>query len=236
MKEKRVVIFGGSFNPPGLHHRKLAEALALQFDEVVVLPCGNRPDKETSHIISDEDRALLIKLNFGNIKNVTLDLSDIKSGEFARTYDIDKRMKEKYGDNIWHAVGMDLVAGGENNQSEIQLHWERGQELWQGCKFVVMTREKGIYNAKDFPPNSVLLDLDFFGSSTEIRRRIKADLPIDELVLPEVELYIEKNRLYREAQARQARPACARASAGRQARPCTTNCYTFGFRASERDK
>jgi NAD+ synthetase len=143
------------------------------------------------------------------LKKVTIDFSDIasglpaeasaKAGEFARTYDIDKRMKEKYGDNIWHAVGMDLVSGGAEEQSEIQLHWERGQELWQNCNFVVMTREKGIYNKKDFPPHAELLDLDFFGSSTEIRRRIKDGQPIRELVLPEVEIYIEKNRLYREA-------------------------------------
>ena len=209
MNNKRVVIFGGSFNPPGLHHRKLAMALAERFDQVIILPCGSRPDKETSGIISDEDRSQLVRFNFGDLEKVTIDFSDIasglpveasaKAGEFARTCDIDKKMKEKYGENIWHAVGMDLVSGGENNQSEIQVRWERGKELWRNCNFAVMTREKGIYNEKDFPPHSELLDFDFFGSSTEIRRRIKEGAPIGELVLPEVEFYIEKNRLYCES-------------------------------------
>jgi nicotinic acid mononucleotide adenylyltransferase len=60
MNDKRIVIFGGSFNPPGLHHRKLAMALAERFDQVIILPCGSRPDKETSGLISDEDQAQLI--------------------------------------------------------------------------------------------------------------------------------------------------------------------------------
>ena len=34
---KNIVVFGGTFNPPGLHHRLIAEALAKQFDEVIVV-------------------------------------------------------------------------------------------------------------------------------------------------------------------------------------------------------
>ena len=42
---RRIALFGGSFNPPGTHHREIAEMLARHFDEVRIVPCGPRPDK-----------------------------------------------------------------------------------------------------------------------------------------------------------------------------------------------
>lgn len=32
---RRIAVFGGSFNPPGVHHRRVVELLARRFDAVM---------------------------------------------------------------------------------------------------------------------------------------------------------------------------------------------------------
>ena len=51
---QRIAVFGGSFNPPGKHHRLIAELLAKDFDKVLVVPCGPRPDKATTQEIDPD--------------------------------------------------------------------------------------------------------------------------------------------------------------------------------------
>ena len=41
----RIAIMGGSFDPPGRHHRDLAESLSARFDQVIVVPTGIQVDK-----------------------------------------------------------------------------------------------------------------------------------------------------------------------------------------------
>ncbi len=43
-----VALFGGSLNPPTVQHRAIVEALARQFDSVVIVPCGPRAEKRTN--------------------------------------------------------------------------------------------------------------------------------------------------------------------------------------------
>ena len=107
---KQIVIFGGSFNPPGLHHRRIAEALAQQFDEVIVVPCGPRPDKQTSNDVDPIFRATLVSICFAGLPRVEVDLSDLEQAAFSHTAEIDARYASR-GD-VWHLVGADMVTGG----------------------------------------------------------------------------------------------------------------------------
>ena len=44
---KRIAVLGGSFDPPTISHLQLASEVInlLGFDEVLMVPCGARPDK-----------------------------------------------------------------------------------------------------------------------------------------------------------------------------------------------
>ena len=44
---KKVGILGGSFDPPTISHLQIcAEVINMKkFDEVLIVPCGDRPDK-----------------------------------------------------------------------------------------------------------------------------------------------------------------------------------------------
>ncbi len=192
------MIFGGSFNPPGLHHYLLAQGLTEYFDRVFVVPCGSRPDKEGICWVAPEQRATMCQITFGKIPKVTLDLTDIGPGEYTRTWELVERYQKKFPDDeIWLAVGTDLIAGGKDGQAEIQRTWARGKEIWQSLKYAVIARAGYQFHPADLPPHYRALNLDFPGSSTEIRNKLTRGKSVEGLVPEEVNLYITENGLYK---------------------------------------
>ncbi len=194
---KKIVIFGGSFNPPGRHHKEIAMALAKQFDLVVILPCGMRPDKASSAQITDAHRRVLVEKTFQGLEKTEISFIDLEHGEYTRTYELDKILQKIYGDNLWYAVGTDLIQGGATGDSEIQSKWFRGPELWVSLNYAVITRKDMPASPSDFPPKNILIQFDELGASSEIRRFLSQGKSIKDLVLPDVEKYIVSNNLYK---------------------------------------
>lgn len=191
----RTAIFGGSFNPPGRHHQAVAEALAREFDEVRVIPCGPRPDKAATGSIPPVYRAALADLAFGGMERVVVDLSDLEQETFTRSWLLQERFAA--GGEVWHVVGTDLIAGGAQGASPIQTSWARGGWLWENACFAVLTRPGHEAAPEDLPPRSRLITLDVPGSSTEIRARLGRGESVDDLISPGVRSYIERYGLYR---------------------------------------
>lgn len=195
---KRIAIYGGSFNPPGKHHRQIAEELAKKFDSVIVVPCGRREDKASVNSVKLSHRKEMTKLAFSGIEKVEIDFYDLDSGVYTPTYFLDKMFREKFPDaQIWHVVGEDLTAGGEGRNSEIHRVWHRGDYIWQDLNFAVVVRPGYGASDKDLPPSSEVVRIEgIYGSGTMIRARIENDESINDLVDPEIESYIIKNCLY----------------------------------------
>lgn len=193
----RIAIFGGSFNPPGVHHRAVAEALAPHFDKIIVVPCGPRPDKPTTNDVEPWHRAALADIAFRGIPKVEVDLFDLELASFT-TNDAFEARYAHLGD-LWHVIGSDLSAGGGREQSAIHRYWDRGREMWQELNFCVMAREGYEADSADLPPRHQLIRLptESPGSSSEIREKIFKRLPYASLVSPEVGAYIERYGLYR---------------------------------------
>lgn len=193
----RVALFGGSFNPPGLHHRLIAERLAAQFDEVRVIPCGPRPDKAVTNEIPPVYRATLADLTFSGLPRVVVDLFDLEQESFTRNHQLQARYAPL--GEVWHVVGADLVAGGGRGESLIQRTWEKGPQLWQEARFAVLTRPGHALATEDLPPQAEKIELDVPGASTEIRERLGRALPVEDLVSPRALAYLERYGLYRSA-------------------------------------
>lgn len=191
--EKNIAIFGGSFDPPGLHHRYIAEELAKHFDKVIVVPCGPRLDKITT--VDPVHRATMVDATFRGMKNVEVELFDLENATFTRTHELQERFSEQ--GNIWHVIGTEWIYGGSQGKSAIEISWERGEEVWQELQFLIITRQGFDYEPKDLPPKSKLLNLKFIGSSAKIREEIFRHQPINNLVTSEVEHYIKRYGLYR---------------------------------------
>jgi NAD kinase len=193
----RIAIFGGTFSPPGWHHRLVVEALIPHFDKIIVLPCGPRPDKPTANDVDPWHRAALADLAFRGMPKVEVDLSDLELAHFT-TNDL---FEEKYGHlgEIWHVVGSDITTGGGDGTSIVQRGWLRGAEMWQELNFCVAARQGFAVQQRDLPPKSMVVELPHGGGgdSTEIREKIFMRMPYTDLVSPSIASYIERYGLYR---------------------------------------
>jgi nicotinic acid mononucleotide adenylyltransferase len=190
-----IGIYGGSFSPPGLHHRLIAQAAAACFDNLFIIPCGVRSEKGSTLMINRADRGDLIGLNFSNIENVKVHYFDLEKEAFTPTWKIDIMYSPR--GKVWHVIGPDLIEGGAEGRSEIHLTWQRGPRIWQELNFAVVQPADCRLNEKDLPPHHQIIPMDpVVGRSSQIRKLILNGQPFENLVLPEVAIYIKSRCLY----------------------------------------
>ena len=191
----RIAIFGGSFNPPGKHHREIARVLADRFDEVIVVPCGPRPDKPFTNDVPTVYRAAMVDMTFQGMDRVRVELFDLESGTFTRTHELEAMYRNR--GETWHVIGTDLIAGGAREDSPVHREWHRGAEIWEQLRFAVVRRPGFALEADDLPPKYELFEIEVPGASSEIRTRVFRREDVNDRVLPRVASYIERHGLYR---------------------------------------
>ncbi|MHB2019058.1 MAG: NAD(+)/NADH kinase [Candidatus Xenobia bacterium] len=187
MPLKRVAVMAGGFNPPGRHHARVAETLSREFDEVWIVPCGpggRGPQDEVQSVF----RATMVDMTFRSLPKVHVDLLDLEQHTFPRVED----MEARYGRDaeVWHVFGADRMRSESPGKS-----WSEAS--WRGARFLVVERPGFPLAEADLPPHHRVLVLDEDASSARIRERIFKREPFRELVVPEVERYIERYGLYR---------------------------------------
>jgi len=192
--EEKIALFGGNFDPAGVHHQEIATAVRFYCDKVIVVPCGTRADREQSNTVSFH-RARMIQMTFGDLSGVQIDLFDIDNECFTPAIELEERYRAE--GEIWHVIGSDWIVGGREGESVIQREWHRGGELWETSRFVVVQRAGFGISMSALPPQHRVFMLGLRGSTTEIRERVAQGLPITGLVVPEVEGYIYEHGLYR---------------------------------------
>lgn len=200
MSKQDVAVYGGSFNPPGIHHELIIKKLLQNFKKVIVIPCGFRKDKikeeNKKDFIEPKFRKELIKLAFRDIVKLgaEIDFFDLENELFTRTIDLYERLKHK--GNLWFVVGADLVVGGRFEGSEIQLTWKNGNWLWNNLNFVVLERPGLQIEEDDLPKNNRLIQSEVGGSSSVIRDNIRTKKPLHGLLSSDVEKVIFQRNLY----------------------------------------
>src|SRR3989339_198755 len=196
---RRIAIYGGSFNPPGLNHLQVVQSALKSFDTVIVVPCGPRGDKDSINTVTFVDRKNMIEMAFGDVPGVEIDWRDLKSGDFTPTYQLQEIYKAEFPDDeIWFVVGSDIVLKGSDGLSLIQRMWRQGKRIWQELNWAVIARSNVAIPADNMPPNFLLLAAsDIFGSSSTIRQMVADGKDIGDFVDDEVGEYIAKKGLYR---------------------------------------
>lgn len=197
-KDRKLYLYGGSFNPAGDHHEQVVhilQGMCGEHDLIVVIPCGMRPDKEITNDMNPIHRAAMVELTFGGMERVLIDFSDLEKEEFTRTWELEQRYQSLYPNaEIHHVIGTDLIKGGRDGNSEIH-RWYRGPELMAKSKFIVFPREES-FSKEDLPFCNKLMEVQIPGSSTAIRRAQMERLNIDDLVKGSVATYIRRWHLY----------------------------------------
>ncbi len=192
---QRIAVFGGSFNPPGKHHRLIAELLTKDYDKVLVVPCGPRPDKATTQEIDPIYRAALVDLAFQDMPKVEIDNSDLEYAIFTRTHELQQRYEPR--GEIWHVIGADLAEGGAKGESFIHRVWQEGPRIWNELNFIVLKRPGYNLAPEDLPPRRVVVDFADTGASSDIRDNIFHRRDVSGSIDPAVAQYIERYGLYR---------------------------------------
>lgn len=167
----RIGLYGGSFNPVHNGHLGVARAAIaeLALDRLLVIPAAVSPFKTEVAETVRLDRLLLTRAAFIGLEKVTVDDRELKRGGVSYAIDTVKEIAAEYpGAEIFFVIGEDSVEG--------LPRWKDIDELRRLCTF------------RSFPRTRE--------SSTEIRRRLAAGEPVDELVPPVVALFLRHRVAY----------------------------------------
>jgi nicotinate-nucleotide adenylyltransferase len=205
MAERRIALFGGTFDPIHLGHTRVAGAAAAQIEaeKVIFVPARCSPLKGFFPHAGDEDRLRMITLAIAHSDAFAVSDCELRRPAPSYTLDTVRQFKSEYGPgtSIHWLLGADSVND--------LVHWHRIDELIDECNITTMRRAG--YPPPDFDrfepmwgPERVeklkqdvvetpLIDI----SSTEVRKRLAAREDVGEMLHPDVIEYIREHGLYR---------------------------------------
>lgn len=197
----KIGIMGGTFDPIHYGHLVAAEEARIRFElsRVIFVPSGQPPHKKDYRVSHSEHRYAMTLL--ATCANPHFQVSRIEIGRPGASYAIDTlkqlRQQNPPGAKFFFITGADAIL-------EI-LTWHQARDLVSLCEFIAATRpgyDLGeLERALDAQLRVRVHPLAVPGieiSSTEIRERVRAGLPIKYLTPPSAEIYIMKNGLYRD--------------------------------------
>lgn len=192
----KIILFGGTFDPIHIGHLVLAE-YALEYikaENVIFIPCYKPPHKVGYKLSHWKYRFDMIKLAIKDNKKFKVDTFEIKRGGVSYTYITVDWFSQQYTNvELYFLIGFDSLL--------TLPTWQNWQSIVNKVKFLVGQRmvNKGQFQQL---PKSLVKKVIFFDSplieisSTEIRYRVYHGQSIKYMVLPSVEKYIFKHRLY----------------------------------------
>lgn len=192
-------IMGGSFNPIHNAHIRMAEDVikALNLDKVIFIPTGIPPHKKLENIEAYH-RLEMTKLAItGNDKFEVFDIEILNQGT-SFTVDTVGKLRLLYPDiEFYFITGADSIL-------DIPK-WKDPYKLMSLCKFVCVKRPNYSYDLEERVKDIInefggeiitiegsMLDI----SSTQIRKSVKDNNSIINLVPEKVDRYIKENKLY----------------------------------------
>jgi len=188
----KLGLFGGSFDPVHLGHLLVAQAAIeeLGLDRLFFIPAAQSPFKPDSRPAPAAARLQLLRLALAGKVNCEIDEQEIRRGGVSYTVDTLRDYAKKFpGAELFYLIGADHVS--KLNE------WREPNELAKLAEFVVIPRP-GEPIVKFSPPfrGRILKGFPLEISSSQIRTRLNAGLPIEPLVPPAVAEAIRNNRLY----------------------------------------
>ncbi|MEU4444487.1 nicotinate-nucleotide adenylyltransferase [Actinosynnema sp. NPDC050801] len=193
MAKRRIGVMGGTFDP--VHHGHLVAASEVQarfdLDEVVFVPTGQPWQKSEREVSAAEDRYLMTVI--ATASNPRFSVSRVDIDRPGPTYTIDTLtdLRGRHPDaDLFFITGADAL--------EQIVSWRRADDVFDLAHFIGVTRPGYELVDTHLPPGAVsLVEVPAMAiSSTAVRARTAAGLPVWYLVPDGVVQYISKRRLY----------------------------------------
>jgi nicotinate-nucleotide adenylyltransferase len=218
MSERRIGVYGGTFDPIHNGHLEVARAVVRQFalDEMLIVP-AHRPLHKPWRSISDAyhryTMAALATLDEAALKVSTVEL---EAPDRPYTFETMQRLRDMYGPE----AGLFFVMGADSFE-DISM-WREPARILDSANIIAMTRPGYTLSVSHLPARFAAHLLDWRGgrveaaapptaggvyltdyvnfdiSATEIRRRVRDGEPFEDCVPPRVADYIRKYALYRQ--------------------------------------
>lgn len=159
-KTNKIVVVGGSFNPPTIAHKRIMEEAiqAIGADKGIFIPSSENyvsrkmsKKTEDNQVYTEEHRHKMLELLIEN-SNYNIEIDDCEYGDDGRghTYNTLKHIAEKYNDSeVYSIVGTDNLAW--------MCRWKHKEKLFSKFNFIVITRDGD--NAQQIIENDETLSL-----------------------------------------------------------------------------
>lgn len=203
---RRLLIFGGSFDPPHVAHVELPRCVAeaIGADVVVYIPAGRAPHKLDQQQTDPRHRLAMLKLAIADEPHAVVLSDEIERAADGRpSYTVDtletlRRRLDAAGsaDTSSGGAEMRLLIG--TDQVAIFESWREWERVMELAEPVVMMRPP--HTAEDLPPawrDRVVAVPETPVSSTAVRARVAAGRSLEGWVHPDVAAYIAEHGLYR---------------------------------------
>ena len=170
----RVLIYGGSFNPPHLGHESALQsaAAALHPEKILVIPAGMPPHKQLAEgSPGAEGRLRLSQLAFEDQEGAeVLDLELVRLGK-SYTVDTIREIGDRYEDaELYFLVGTDMLMSMEN--------WYEFDQILSECVLVALPRCEG-----DYPQMEIMARhlRETYGARITLIRKVPLEMNSTEL-------------------------------------------------------
>ena len=196
----RIIIFGGTFNPPTRAHLDIAtEALYyLDAEKVLFVPVSDLYKKDDVEI--SYHRVNMLNLAIGNFRRLEIDFTEVDAVALTYTYETVEKIKSRYQDKeLFLLIGADNLEDFKN--------WKNQRSIMENCSLLVVNRNNSSID-EIIESNEILTEFkdkiieapieEIEISSTEVRNRIASNEleGLENLVDKEVIDYIVENKLY----------------------------------------
>ena len=136
---KKILLFGGAFNPPHIGHRHLLSCALLnfKFDKVMCVISNISPHKQNEKFLSNDQKISELKTLFYGLGDI--EISDIELKRPTVSYTIDTVNELKNDDNIIYLLmGSDMFLSFEK--------WKDFKSLLKKVIILTMPRQKNEVN------------------------------------------------------------------------------------------
>ena len=189
---ERIGLFGGSFDPVHNGHLLVAQAACeeMGLDRLYFIPAAQSPFKPDNKPAAIHQRLRLLRLALAGQSRYEVDEQEIRRGGVSYTIDTVREYARLFPQaRLFYLVGADHVS--------LLPKWRAAQELAGLAEFVVIPRPgQGASRVPAPFQAQTLTGFPLGVSSSQIRARIKAGLPIDLLVPAPVAEALRAERLY----------------------------------------
>ena len=205
MIQKKIILFGGTFDPIHLGHTKVAESAVkyIDADRMIFIPAKRSPLKGFLPIASDTDRLKMITLAIANQYKFEVSDWELKRSAPSYTLNTARHFQTEYGSDttVYWLVGADSI--------DDLIYWHGITELIDECNIAMMYRADcerpdftkfeqlwGKERVEKLQRNIVptpLIDI----SSTEVRERLNTGMDVTQMLDSTVLSYIREHNLYK---------------------------------------